>query len=140
MKQSNTIKLSSVLRFIPAAVWMAVIYSLSSQTGDEVSTLLPFFQRFFPAMTSFDWGHYVSYFILAAALDFGLGRKADKLGWKIGIVLICGLYGVTDEYHQSFVGGRMTDWHDIRNDMIGSAVWTAFIAIPPLRRKWRKLG
>lgn len=57
---------------------------------------------------------------------------------KAAIVLLCGLYGVTDEFHQSFVGGRMPDMMDIRNDMIGALFWTLLIAIPPLRRLWRR--
>ncbi|WP_042160016.1 VanZ family protein [Paenibacillus gorillae] len=138
MKQTDRTRLAGVLRFIPAVIWMAVIFMLSSRTGDEVGSLLPFFQQFFPSMESFDWGHYVSYFVLAAAIDFGIGKRADRLVWKVAIVLLCGLYGVTDEYHQSFVGGRTPDIMDIRNDMIGAAVWVLLISIPPLRKLWRK--
>ncbi|GGG89660.1 VanZ family protein [Paenibacillus radicis (ex Gao et al. 2016)] len=138
MKQTGRTRLVGVLRFIPAVIWMAVIFTLSSRTGNEVGTLLPFFQQFFPSMESFDWGHYVSYFVLAAAIDFGIGKRADRLVWKIAIVLLCGLYGVTDEYHQSFVDGRTPDIMDIRNDMIGAAVWVLLISIRPLRKLWRK--
>ncbi|MFF2093552.1 VanZ family protein [Paenibacillus sp. NPDC058174] len=138
MKQTDRIRLAGVLRFIPAVIWMAVIFTLSSRTGNEVGSLLPFFQQFFPSMESFDWGHYVSYFVLAATIDFGIGKRADRLVWKIAIVLLCGLYGVTDEYHQSFVDGRTPDIMDIRNDMIGAAVWVLLISIPPLRKLWRK--
>ncbi|MFF2484173.1 VanZ family protein [Paenibacillus sp. NPDC058071] len=142
MKQSNPSKskLRRAARFIPAVAIMVVIFTLSSNTGDDVDEILPFFQRFFPAMSSFDWGHYVSYFVLAAAIDFGIGAKADRLPYKALIVLLCGLYGVTDEYHQSFIPGRMPDIMDIRNDMIGALVWTLIIAIPPLKRRWRKIA
>ncbi len=129
-----------LLRFIPAVVWMAVIFALSSRTGDEIGAFLPFFQRMFPFMTDFNWGHFVSYFILAMTLDYGIGAKADRLPVKAAIVLIAGLYGISDEYHQSFVGGRTPDWIDVRNDMIGAAIWTAAIAIPALRKRWRKLA
>jgi VanZ family protein len=129
-----------LLRFIPAVVWMTVIFALSSRTGDEIGAILPFFQKFLPFMTDFNWGHFLAYFILALTLDFGIGGKSDRIWMKVLIVLLCGLYGVTDEYHQSFVGGRMPDWLDIRNDMIGAAIWTAIVAIKPLRKRWRKLA
>lgn len=135
-KQSFTSR--RIIRFIPALLWMAVIFMLSSRTGDEVNTMLPFFQKLFPGMTDFNWGHFVSYFILAAALDFGFGARSDRLYMKVVIVLLCGLYGITDEYHQSFIGGRMMDIIDVRNDMIGAAIWTIVVSIPFLRNVWRR--
>ncbi|MDF2837955.1 MAG: hypothetical protein K0Q63_3595 [Paenibacillus sp.] len=128
-----------LLRFVPAIAWMAVIYALSSRTGDEINTMLPFFQRLFPGMTDFNWGHFVSYFILAAAFDYGIGVKAERWSVKAFIVVLCGLYGVTDELHQSAVGGRMMDAADVRNDCIGAAVWVFASAIPPIKRLWRKI-
>lgn len=129
-----------LLRFIPAVAWMAIIFALSSRTSDEIDTFLPFFQKFFPFMEGFNWGHFVSYFILALALDYGIGKKGDRFWMKVCIVLLCGLYGITDEYHQSFVGGRMPDPLDVRNDMIGAAIWTALVAMPWVRSKWRKVA
>ncbi|MDQ6420870.1 VanZ family protein [Paenibacillus sp. LHD-117] len=127
-----------LFRFVPAVAWMTVIFILSSRTGDEINTMLPFFQRFFPGMTDFNWGHFVSYFLLAAAFDYGFGARSERWGMKVFIVVLCGLYGITDELHQSMVGGRMMDAADVRNDCIGAAVWTILVAIPPIKRLWRK--
>ncbi|MBH5316801.1 VanZ family protein [Paenibacillus sp. GSMTC-2017] len=142
MNQINTQKKSKnwtrLLRFIPAIIWMTIIFILSSRTGDEISTVLPLFQKLFPGMTDFNWGHYVSYFILAAAFDYGFGKHSERLSMKLVIILLCGLYGVTDEFHQSFVGGRMMDITDVRNDMIGAAIWTVCGSIPFVRRIWRR--
>jgi len=144
MKQMNTgsgrISIKRLARFIPAVLWMAFIFYTSSKTGEEVDSILPFVQTYLPFISDFNWGHYVSYFVLAMTLDYGIGARADRIGMKLAIILLCGLYGVTDEYHQSFVGGRMPDANDIRNDMIGALVWTAVAAIPFIRRKWRKIA
>ncbi|MBD2871495.1 VanZ family protein [Paenibacillus arenilitoris] len=144
MKQSKLGKPAPVyrkaLRYLPALLWMSVIFLLSSRTGDEIDTMLPLFRKLFPFMDDFNWGHFVSYFVLAMTIDYAIGGSADKLGMKVFIVLLCGVYGVTDEYHQSFVGGRMLDPADLRNDMIGAALWTAVSAIPPVRRIWRKFA
>ncbi|CAM3356277.1 VanZ family protein [Paenibacillus lupini] len=137
MNQTNKHRL---IRFIPAVLWMAVIFGFSSRTGDEMNTMLPFFQRFFPSMSSFDWGHFLAYFLLAVTFDYAIGAKGDRILYKCLIVIGCGLYGVTDEFHQSFVGGRMTDVLDIRNDMIGAAVWVILAAYPRIKRRWRKVA
>lgn len=138
--KKKTIESRRLLRFIPAIIWMAVIFLLSSRTGDEIQSVLPLFQKLFPGMADFNWGHFVAYFLLAAALDFGFGPRADRLSMKLLIVLLCGLYGVTDEFHQFFVGGRMMDIIDVRNDMIGAAIWTIMVSIPSLRRLWRRIS
>ncbi|SFD61334.1 VanZ like family protein [Paenibacillus catalpae] len=137
MNQTNRRR---ILRFVPAAVWMAVIFGFSSRTGDEMNTMLPFFQKFLPNMASFDWGHFLAYFLLAAALDYGIGAKGDRILYKLMIIIACGVYGVTDEFHQSFVGGRMTDPMDIRNDMIGAAIWVILVSFPILKKRWRKVA
>ncbi len=125
-------------RFIPAFIWMGVIYWLSSRTGDEIGSVLPLFQKLFPFMTDFNWGHFVAYFILAAAFDYGFGQRSDRFVFKLLIILLCGLYGVTDEYHQQFVGGRLMDAADLRNDMIGAAIWCLVVSIPFARARWRR--
>lgn len=132
-------KWKRVFKITPALLWMTVIFVLSSRTGDELDTALPFFQSFMPWISDFNWGHYIAYFILAMTFDFALGNKANRTFWKIVIVLLCGLYGITDEWHQSFVGGRMMDPVDVRNDMFGAAVFVAVIVIPPVQRVWSRL-
>ncbi|WP_232016221.1 VanZ family protein [Paenibacillus baekrokdamisoli] len=117
---------------------MIAIFILSSRTSSDMNVLLPFFQSIFPNMKSFDWGHFVAYFALAFSLDYGFGRRADRLHFKLLIVLLCGAYGLTDEYHQTFVGGRTPDIYDIRNDCIGAAIAMIVVAIPPIHRVWRR--
>jgi len=128
-----------ISRFIPMVLWMTVIFILSSRTGDEVNTALPFFQSFMPWITDFNWGHYVAYFILALTMDYALGARAERIVWKAAIIVFCGLYGVSDEWHQSFVGGRMMDSMDVRNDMIGAACFVVLTAVPPIKKMWPKV-
>ncbi|MBD2846219.1 VanZ family protein [Paenibacillus sp. IB182496] len=127
-------------RWLPALLVMTVIFWLSSRTGDELDGVLPWMQRLLPWMQSFDWGHFVAYFALALAFDYALGARADAPRWKALIVLLCLLYGITDEYHQSFVAGRMPDPADLRNDTIGALAAVLLLAIAPIRRRWRKFA
>jgi len=128
------------LRWLPAIVWMGIIFYMSHQTGDEINSVLPFIQKFFPFIEDFNWGHYVSYFVLAITVDYGFGSKSSKWTVKLVIVLICTLYGITDEIHQYFVGGRMMDLYDVRNDCIGAIVWVLLSKLTFVQKIWKKLS
>lgn len=110
-----------LLRFIPAAVWMAVIFALSARSGSELSSWLPFFQRLLPQLPSFDPMHYAAYFVLALAVAFGIGSRAFTWKGALGIVAFCVFYGATDEWHQAYVPNRSPDWLDLYHDAIGAA-------------------
>ncbi|WP_438446708.1 VanZ family protein [Gorillibacterium sp. sgz5001074] len=122
----------------PVAV-MAAIFFFSSRTGDDLNTLLPFFQKWFPSMAGFDWGHFVAYFILG--LTFAWMLSDGPPGWQamVSAVLLSVLYGLTDEYHQRFVAGRMSDLKDLRNDGIGASIAMLLLCIPAIRRLYVRL-
>lgn len=126
-----------LVRWMPAIGWMGVIFYLSHQPATELEKILPYFNRFFPAMQSFNWGHFIAYFILGLFLFWALLERFNHLRGKIVIILLCMLYGVTDEIHQLFVAGRHFDWLDIRNDAIGAALAMLFVSIPIIN-KWLK--
>lgn len=53
-----------------------------------------------------------------------------KLGgsWLwFGSVIFCSLYGVSDEYHQSFVPGRLAETGDWLADTLGAAISTMIL-------------
>lgn len=126
------------VRWIPAFICMSLIFYLSHQPGDRLQTAVPWFQIIFPKMTSFNWGHFVAYFALALCIYAGLGSKWNHLRGKVLIVILCILYGVTDEFHQMFIPGRHPDLLDVRNDGIGAALAMIFISIPPVFRIYIK--
>ncbi|PYI54424.1 VanZ family protein [Paenibacillus flagellatus] len=127
-----------IVRWLPAVACMAAIFYLSHQTGDDLGTLLPFFQRLLPAMESFDWGHFFAYFGLALTYYWALLPRLSGWGGKALVVLLSVLYGVTDEFHQRFVEGRMSDVRDLRNDAIGAALAMLFVSLPAIDRLLRR--
>ncbi|MCZ8520249.1 MULTISPECIES: VanZ family protein [Paenibacillus] len=127
-----------LVRWLPALVWMAVIYYFSSRTGDDLDGWLSVFRQWFPALESFDFGHFISYMILGWTLLWAFRPKRLSAAVKLGIVLLCFLYGITDEYHQSFVPRRSVSLTDLRNDAIGAAIGMLLLYIPPLRRLYAK--
>jgi VanZ family protein len=84
-------------------------------------------------------GHFAGYAILgalvmraiAAARWAGVTARAAWSAW-----FVCAVYGVTDEYHQSFVAGRASSAADWLADAAGaaSAIAAAVAAARLLRR------
>ena len=101
--------------WIPAILWMAVIYYLSGRTPTQLHSLFPFIQNFNP-------GHLLAYFILGLLVYYSLNKtKPGSLNYY-WVILIALLYGISDEFHQKFVPGRTPDIMDLINDLIGALV------------------
>lgn len=106
----------TLIRFAPAQLWMAVIFALSSQ-----SALPP--PPGVSSMIASILGHLVVYFVLACLVAFALAPDWQLTRSRIAaVVVICVLYGISDEIHQSFVEGRTASMFDVVVDAIGAVV------------------
>jgi len=117
---------------------MAAIFLLSARSGGELDTWLPYFRTVLPGLQSFDPMHYAAYFALALTLAYGFGSSAFTWRGAAWIVVICVLYGATDEWHQSYVPNRTPDWHDVWHDTIGAAAACALLLAYRYARKPRR--
>lgn len=99
------------------ALVMGTIFFLSHQPGDSLHL---------PPLPGIDkLAHCLAYGVLAAATLFALDEQ-----WKVrrsGLVVIftmvfCLLYGIADEFHQSFVPGRTPSLVDILADCAGAVL------------------
>jgi VanZ family protein len=118
---------------------MAVIFYLSHQPGTAIAAYVPFFQRWFPEMRDFNWGHFAAYFILACTFYWALG--SSRATWRGRLIAwgLCILYGLTDEFHQLFIPDRTADWRDIRNDAVGAALALLILSLPPVHRLYLRV-
>lgn len=92
--------------WLAAAGWMAVIFRMSALPGSQVPGRLGSF------------GHFGGYAVLGLLVCMALGGTARK---DVAMaVLICAVYGLTDEFHQSFVPGRSPDVFDWGVDTLGA--------------------
>jgi VanZ family protein len=112
------------IQWVPALVWMAVIFYLSHQSGSELGSLFPF-------LDNFNWGHFAAYFILAWLIYWAM-YPLRAVRAKLITIAICIIYGLTDEWHQSFVPMRNPDLYDVINDTLGA---TAAMAIAHWRER-----
>lgn len=105
----------------PPLAWMAVIFAASSIT--DVPEL--------PGGFSAPVGHFVGYAVLSLLVVRALtGNRWTGVTWRVALsaVLVSTAYGISDEWHQSFVPGREPDPLDVLVDAAGAssaagAVW-----------------
>jgi VanZ family protein len=90
---------------------MAVLFWLSHQSAPPGATLVP------------DWAsHGGGWAVLGALCRRALHNRARA---AVLAVAIATGYGITDEYHQSFVPGRHSDPLDVVKDLGGSVIGAA---------------
>jgi VanZ family protein len=113
--------MKKLLRWLPAILVMAGIFTLSSFSSAE----LPDF-GFWDTLIK-KGGHVLGYSILALSFWYALGWEREKA--LLAFLLAAG-YALSDEFHQSFVPGRHSSWLDalvIDNAGAGLALLAAWI-------------
>lgn len=118
-----------VWRYFPAFLCMLAIFIFSSRSGKQLNSVLPWVQKWMPWLTDFNPMHYVAYFVLGLTVAYGLGKLAGTwLGCLLNI-LICTLYGITDEWHQAYVPMRSPDVLDLWHDALGAAAASLLVLV-----------
>lgn len=125
----------AMVRWIPALVWMGVIFSMSAKTGSEIGSMFPFVDLLPEWMGGLDFGHLIAYYVLGLLVWFAIGDSVSSpASAKWLAIAISALYGATDEFHQLFVDGRSAEWRDLLNDTIGACLAMVTVSLPPVRR------
>lgn len=112
-----------LVRWGPAILIMSVIFFFSSIP----SQALPVFGNHDLLVKKF--GHAAGYALLAASIQWGLGRsdlKGIALAWLFAV-----FYAISDELHQAYVPGRMASLADVGIDAAG-----AFLGLLPSLYLW----
>ena len=124
----------TILCWLPALLWMVVIFVLSSQSGLRVSDDAAVDK---PLRVV---AHLGSYALLAGLLLLALDRGARPALRGVAVAFaVAVLYGVSDEVHQSLVPDRTGRAEDVLVDALGAAIGVAVAALilassPRLRR------
>jgi len=96
---------------------MGTIFWLSHQRGTSLELPeIPYIDKL---------AHGLIYAILAWAAIFAVpaentGRRAKRFG--VFVVLFCLMYGLSDEFHQSFIPGRFPSMGDLAADVVGATL------------------
>ncbi len=113
---------------IAAVVWATVIFVASSVTLETTAEPLPEGDKIV---------HIAFYAILAYFLLCGWCVAKNKILRKKEVVVVLAviiLYGISDEFHQSFVPGRQPSWHDVLADGVGGLLGLLVLGLQ-LQRK-----
>ena len=149
----------AIANWVLVALWAALIFFMSSNTSTGLNEGLGVFSRIYQVMKDVQASllgpgvdvlssiaHFCEYAVFGALLANAL-RCHMPLGRACVLAIVCGsLYGVTDEFHQLFVPGRMCDPLDWLVDTAGSGLGSglAWLALghraPRARRDLRDGG
>lgn len=106
--------LSISVRMVPMITVMGTIFFFSHQPGDQLNLpSIPFLDKIV---------HLLLYGLLAATILYvpsgDTRRQKPKTVCAVAL-LISLLYGISDEYHQSFIPGRDASVGDLAADLLG---------------------
>jgi VanZ family protein len=129
---SYTTMQKPVMRFLfllLALSWAGALYYLSAQPGIDKPDLFIHQDKIL---------HFVAFGLLGF-LTMGTIRARGQIyrNWQVWlVVLLVGLYGIVDEFHQYFVPGRDASIYDIAADMAGGIMgaWVMYFLVKTLSR------
>lgn len=155
---SNRRNYGKIIFPLLTAAWMCLIFSMSAENGQESSGLSDLVCRWIgrifirgfdqlplPDQTAFIAGisflvrkaaHMTEYAVLIVLLTLtfrSYGQKSKKAG--LVCLALCFAYACTDEFHQSFIGGRAGQFRDVLIDTGGAGM--AFLLMALLKRFFR---
>ncbi|MFC1512958.1 VanZ family protein [Thermodesulfobacteriota bacterium] len=110
--------LTKSLRLLPMLAVMAGIFFMSNQPGSSLS--LP------PILGVDKLLHGMAYAVLAASVIHAFPSWLDRpcgVFAGMGVVLFCLLYGISDEFHQTFIPARTATVGDLVADATGALLW-----------------
>lgn len=116
-------------RWLPVVAYAALIFYLSSKTGHQLPRW--WFMRYDKVLHACEYG----------GLGFLLTNALGARRWWLA-ALVALLFGVTDEFHQTFVPGRQgNDLGDLTADAVGATLGAlSFVVLTRLLRRARADG
>lgn len=112
---SSRLVKSVISRYLPLLIWCGVIFFFSNQP--KTINIGPNYWTDFAAKKT---AHLIEYGILAILSYRALNKS------KISALIFVILYGLSDEFHQSFIPGREPRIRDVAIDFIGGfiGIWS----------------
>ena len=123
-------KLIKFIKFwFPVCVYSGIIFWLSEIPGDVNRIIIPYLDKFVHIVEYGPYGY-----LLARAFHCLLN---EVLGQKLILLVIIStfVYGLSDEFHQSFVVGRESSLMDVAADTIGGTLGLVLFWVLAKKRK-----
>jgi VanZ family protein len=104
----------SLRLWLPVVLWAGVLFFASALSGPELGEV-----GRIPDWITHGSAYAVFGLLVGRALAGGFGRPLGS-SLVLATVLACTLYGISDEFHQSFVPGRDASAGDVAKDLGGA--------------------
>ncbi len=101
--------------YLPLLLWMGLIFFFSSQSS------LPGPQEFWLDFLLHKIAHIIVYAVLYILMYRAINVKHISRNWWLPLLFSL-IYAMSDEFHQSFVPGRVSNWRDLGYDGLGMSV------------------
>jgi hypothetical protein len=131
--------MGKILKFWgPVLIWAGIIFLFSARPVIPASQI--FWKDFIVKKTA----HVVEYAILASLIYRALKESGvSKYNAGLWAIFFSVVYGLTDEFHQSFTPGREPRVRDVFFDTIGAilsiySIWNLLPKAPQKLRSWAK--
>lgn len=135
--------------FLPAVLWLAVIFFLSSQPGDDTASLslaiTRWLMRFLPSVSEAGLhlllrklAHVGVYFVEGALLYPALRAWLRSVGKCFFLTIaVCALIAAADEAHKILIPGRHCSWDEAALNVLGAFLGAGLLAAFGKWKKWR---
>jgi VanZ family protein len=121
------------LSLLLALIWMAVIFYMSHQPTLDTPA---FFEHQDKIMHAGAYG--LLAILILGSMSLPLSGYTRRQAWLSA--LLASLYGISDEFHQSFVAGRSPEFSDWLADALGALLAAMLIAQLSRKLKASKVG
>ena len=130
---SSSRRVRAAVYWLPMVAWMAAIFVQSSLSSDTIQRAAR--PVGIDSLAS-ELAHFTIYAVLAVLVYWLLQsfKWTTTILWA-GVLVVTIGYGLSDEFHQSFVRGRYASWDDIGFDALGAVVG---LAIAALAARWAR--
>ena len=146
--------MKKLFKFVLIVLWMLVIFSFSAQNATQSGNMssgliVKIGQMFMPEELSAEQqqmliskysfilrktAHFTVYLILGI-LVLNFLREFRLKHILVVALIVCCLYSISDEYHQTFVPGRSGEFRDVCVDTSGSLVGIAVLTLAEHHKK-----
>ena len=139
------------LHYLPAILWLGIIFFLSGQTGEQTAALslsiARWLARFFPGASEAGlhmWlrklAHIGVYFVEGALLFPALRRTLRSAGKGFAATLVlCALIAAADEAHKALIPGRHCSWDEAGLNVLGAFLGAgAVLTVGALKARRKK--
>ena len=104
-----------MISFLPVFSTMGIIFVLSHMQGNQLPVGINGLDKFF---------HIIAYTTLGLTALFAVRTRWQQKPaiTSLRVILFCLIYGISDEFHQSFIPGRMVSGFDLLADITGGII------------------